>query len=106
MSKAGVMCAGRGVTLIRAGVICALLACMSLVHALEEGDILRRVSPVAASQLTVAERDAAIRAAHNMGGDSFVASVEMKENVGFLLTPALLLQEVVSDDVVITYPSE
>jgi hypothetical protein len=37
---------------------------------------------------------------------NFQISLEMKENVDFLLTPALLVQEVISDDVVITYPSE
>ena len=38
--------------------------------------------------------------------DNFQTSLEMKENVDFLLTPALLVQEVISDNVVITYPSE
>lgn len=37
---------------------------------------------------------------------NFQTSLEMKENVDFLLTPALLVQEVISDNVVITYPSE
>jgi hypothetical protein len=37
---------------------------------------------------------------------NFQTSLEMKENVDFLLTPALLVQEVISEDVVITYPSE
>jgi len=37
---------------------------------------------------------------------SFEPSLEMKENVDFLLTPALLVQEAISEDVVITYPSE
>ena len=36
----------------------------------------------------------------------FQLSLEMKENVGFLLTPALLTQEVMPRDAVITYPSE
>lgn len=40
-----------------------------------------------------------------MGGN-FGMSQEMKENVDFVLTPALLMQEIVSDDVVITYPTE
>jgi len=34
------------------------------------------------------------------------ASLEMRENVDFLLTPALLVQEVVADGVVLTYPEE
>ena len=33
-------------------------------------------------------------------------SLEKKENVDFMLTPALLMQEVMSDEVVITYPTE
>ena len=37
---------------------------------------------------------------------NFQTSLEMKENVDFLLTPALIVQEVISEDVVITYPSE
>ncbi len=41
---------------------------------------------------------------HSLG--NFKPSIMMKENVDFLLTPALLVQEVLSDDVVITYPTE
>ena len=37
---------------------------------------------------------------------NFDPSLEMKENADFLLTPALLLQEAISENVVITYPSE
>ena len=37
---------------------------------------------------------------------NFQPSLEMKENVDFLLTPVLLVQEAISEDVVITYPSE
>ena len=33
-------------------------------------------------------------------------SLQMKENVDFLLTPALLIQEAISPNVVLTYPSE
>ena len=36
----------------------------------------------------------------------FTVSLEMKENVDFLLTPALLVQEALCEDVVITYRSE
>lgn len=36
----------------------------------------------------------------------FDSSLEMKENVDFLLTPALIVQEALSDDVVLTYPTE
>jgi len=37
---------------------------------------------------------------------NFRLSLEMKENVDFVLTPALLVQELISEEVVITYPSE
>ena len=44
--------------------------------------------------------------AGNFGLGPFQPSLEMKENVDFLLTPALLVQEAICDDVVITYPTE
>lgn len=37
---------------------------------------------------------------------NFQMSLEMRENVDFLLTPAILVQEGISDGVVITYPQE
>jgi hypothetical protein len=37
---------------------------------------------------------------------NFTPSLEMKEKADFLLTPALLMQEVVSDGTVLTYPEE
>lgn len=40
-----------------------------------------------------------------MGGD-FASSLEMKEATDFLITPALLVQEALLNDVVITYPAE
>ena len=36
---------------------------------------------------------------------NFRTSLEMKENVDFLLTLALLVQESISEDCIITYPS-
>ncbi len=36
----------------------------------------------------------------------FQPSLETKENMDFLLTPALLMQEAMSQDTVITYPTE
>lgn len=35
-----------------------------------------------------------------------LSSLEMKENVDFLLTPAILVQEALSSDVIQTYPAE
>jgi hypothetical protein len=37
---------------------------------------------------------------------NFQSSLEMKENVDFLISPALLVQEAISENVIITYPSE
>jgi len=37
---------------------------------------------------------------------NYELSLECKENVDFLLTPALLMQEAISDDIILTYPSE
>jgi len=51
-------------------------------------------------------RAAALRAATSAATTGFSPSLEMKENVDFLLTPALLVQEAISDDIIITYPSE
>jgi hypothetical protein len=36
----------------------------------------------------------------------FAPSLEMKENVHSVLTPALLVQEALSEDTIVTYPSE
>jgi hypothetical protein len=43
-----------------------------------------------------------------MGGlaDNHELSLKVKENVDFLLTPALLVQEALSVDIVVTYPNE
>jgi len=37
---------------------------------------------------------------------NFKPSLEMKECTDFLLTPALIVQEILSENVVVTYPSE
>jgi len=51
-------------------------------------------------------RVAAFRSASKAATTGFEVSLEMKENVDFLLTPALLVQEAMSEDVIVTYPSE
>ncbi len=51
-------------------------------------------------------RAAAFREATKAATTSFRPSLEMKENVDFLLAPALLVQEALSQDMIITYPSE
>ncbi|OHB79637.1 MAG: hypothetical protein A2Z25_00485 [Planctomycetes bacterium RBG_16_55_9] len=44
--------------------------------------------------------------ASNYGGGPFQLSLETKEHADFLLTPALLVQEAICDDIIITYPTE
>ena len=44
--------------------------------------------------------------ASGYGLGPFQPSLEMKENADFLLTPALLVQEALSDDMIMTYPTE
>ena len=46
------------------------------------------------------------RIASGYGLGQFQASLEMKENADFVLTPALLVQEALSDDTIMTYPTE
>jgi hypothetical protein len=51
-------------------------------------------------------RDITMHPANKMATAGFKPSLEMKENTDFLLTPALLMQEALSEDVITTYPSE
>jgi hypothetical protein len=51
-------------------------------------------------------RDIAMRSATRMATTGFKPSLEMKENADFLLSPALLMQEALSEEIITTYPSE
>ena len=62
--------------------------------------------PIAPTDTIAGQRAAAGRQILNAATQVFQPSLEMKENVDFLLTPALLVQEAMSRDVMITYPSE
>ena len=44
--------------------------------------------------------------ASDYGLGPFQPSLEMRENADFLLTPAILVQEAISDDIFSTYPTE
>jgi hypothetical protein len=46
------------------------------------------------------------RLASGYGLGTFKPSLEMKENADFLLTPAILVQESLSDGIITTYPTE
>ena len=59
-----------------------------------------------AADPTQRAREAGLRAASRTATAGARPSLEMKENVDFMLTPALLVQEALSDDIIITYPSE
>ena len=52
------------------------------------------------------KKQIAKKIASDYGLGPFKPSLEMKECADFLLTPALLVQEALSDDIVITYPTE
>ena len=69
----------------------------------------RASQPVKRSKLPVHEahkQQIAGQIASGYGLGPFQPSLEMKENADFLLTPALIVQEAISDDIVITYPTE
>lgn len=42
----------------------------------------------------------------NMMADNFFSSLDMKENVDFLITPALLVQDALAQNATPTYPAE
>jgi hypothetical protein len=67
--------------------------------------VARGGSPFPMPEKSVDEAMAQQTAADCVMG-SFQESLEMKEKVDFLLTPAFLVQQVVSDGVVLTYPEE
>jgi len=79
--------------------ICLSLICFNRVSALAK-------DPNIDADSRQRSRTAALRAASRAATTGFSPSLEMKENVDFLLTPALLVQEAISDDIIITYPSE
>ena len=94
--RMGRHCAGRVAVLAVLLLICLL----SGSHAAAPGN------REAGNDLEAQAKAAALRAATNAATMGFAPSLEMKENADFLLTPALLVQEALSDDVIVTYPSE
>lgn len=92
----------RGSTRILVAVL--LLVLLSLVVASDQPPVpLRpRNRPIPEAQ----KERIARRIAAGYGLGPFQPSLEMKENADFLLTPALLVQEALSDDIIMTYPTE
>lgn len=74
--------------------------------AVKEDDQLRKKNTGQRSNGTVEEEIQ--RTGQPPVGDFRMAdlSLMMREQVDFLLTPALLVQEAISDDIVLTYPEE
>jgi len=72
------------------------------------GDNQKRRSPMSKSGPVpeAQKQHIAGRIASVYGLGPFQPSLEMKENADFLLTPALLFQEAISNDIIITYPTE
>jgi len=75
----------------------------SLCFGSNEGDPSR--GPATTPQRDRLDADARRLAFGSVEGN-FISSLEMQEAADFLLTPALLEQEAISDSVVITYPKE
>lgn len=87
-------------------VLVVILLLMLLAQVLASDQTLR---PARSRKVPVPEahkQRIAGRLAAGYGFGPFQPSLEMKENVDFLLTPALLVQEAICDDIVITYPTE
>ena len=69
----------------------------------------QQIGPVRSSKARVPEAEKqriAGRLASGYGMGSFRPSLEMKENADFFLTPALLVQEAICEDIIITYSTE
>jgi len=86
--------------------VLAVIVLLMLAQALADS---RRAQPPTSRMAPVSEaqkQGIARGLAGNFGLGPFQPSLEMKENVDFLLTPALLVQEAICDDIVLTYPTE
>ena len=87
-------------------VLVALVLLMLLTQVLGDN---RKPRPSSSKKVSVPESQMeriARRIASQYSTGNFNSSLEMKENVDFLLTPAFLVQEALSDDIVMTYPTE
>lgn len=94
---------------IRRGPIKALIVILLLVLLTQVLGDNQRPLPPGSRKVVVPEvqkERIAERLAAGYGLGPFQPSLEMKENADFLLTPAFLVQEAISDDIVITYPTE
>ena len=91
---------------ILARVLVIILLMVLLTQVMADNQQLGPLRPSKASIPESEKQRIAGRLASGYGLGSFRPSLEMKENADFLLTPALLVQEAISEDVIITYPTE
>ncbi len=95
--------------MIRRGPVRVLVAVVLLMLLTQVLGDNRRPRPSRSRRVPVPEAQKeriAGRLAAGYGLGPFQPSLEMKENADFLLTPVLLVQEAICDDIVITYPTE
>ena len=80
-----------------------LLACAAVASTLGDSSPGRDGSKI---QMPVSPGNMALKELSDGFTRNYRPSLEMRENVDFLLSPAILVQNTISDNVVITYPSE
>jgi hypothetical protein len=80
-----------------------LVACFSLGSGTGNAPVPNDPNAARAYMQKLVELDRQITTAATQ---TITPSLEKKENVDFVLTPALLMQEAMSEDTVITYPTE
>ncbi len=85
--------------------ICMCVSCSTVVSPAVT-DPNTASGPNAVTDAEQRARDTAMRSATRSATGGFRPSLEMKENADFLLSPALLMQEALSDEIITTYPSE
>lgn len=82
---------------------CFVLSLVVLFSGILSGDSAK---PDQIVRKTERSADAAQKIAANYLRGNFEPSLEMKECADFLLTPALIVQELLSDGSIVTYPTE
>lgn len=96
----------KGLFLSQAAVLVAAILLLCFREAPADSTVSSAKDPNTRGTVTARKDTAFEKVLSRVPVGNFQTSLEMKENVDFLLTPALLVQEAISDDVVITYPSE
>jgi hypothetical protein len=92
----------------RSVLLALVMSVLPVLGASTAGDLDKRTSPGFDARLETAAKGKAeiMRQAFRVNYRMADRSLAVREQVDFLLTPALLVQEAISDDVVLTYPEE